>query len=156
MHHGNSKNKSSISSACVINRLLIRILLWMWTSSKKQQVSQLSSQVLSILWTSEVEHSNLSLSMLFECGHLPPTCSLRPPDVIHVVSVPRPSSFYTTLCLFHWHALYWTQTEEQKNMRALEIWLRWTVKRQAQLLVFETRTRDPGTSTAMSNSMLLK
>ena len=33
----------------------------------------------------------------FECGPLPPTSTSRPPDVIHVVSVPRPSPFFAAL-----------------------------------------------------------
>ena len=33
-------------------------------------------------------------STLFECGTSPPTSTSRPPDAIHVISVPTPSPFF--------------------------------------------------------------
>ena len=43
------------------------------------------------------ERSMMKSSTLFECGPLPP---LRPLDVIHVISVPRPSLFFSQVfCL---------------------------------------------------------
>ena len=42
----------------------------------------------------------------------PPMSTSRPPDVIHVIGVPRRSLFFP---LFRFRVLYWTQTEEQKN-----------------------------------------
>ena len=41
----------------------------------------------------------MKYSTLFECGPLPPTSTLCPSDVIHVISVPRPSLFFTALPL---------------------------------------------------------
>ena len=38
-------------------------------------------------------------SVLFECGPLPPTFTLLPPDIIHVIGVLRPSPFFTALPL---------------------------------------------------------
>ena len=39
-------------------------------------------------------------STLFECGPLPPPMSTScPPDVIHMIGVPRPSLFFTALPL---------------------------------------------------------
>ena len=37
-------------------------------------------------------------STLFERGPLPPTSTSCPPDVIHVIGVPRPSPFFTLFC----------------------------------------------------------
>ena len=34
-------------------------------------------------------------STLFERGPLPPMSTSHPPDIIHVIGVPRPSSFFT-------------------------------------------------------------
>jgi len=42
----------------------------------------------------------------------PHTSTSRPPDVIHVTGVPRPSPFFA---LFRFRVLYWTKTEEQKT-----------------------------------------
>ena len=36
---------------------------------------------------------------LFECGPLPPMSTSYPPDVIHVIGVPRLSPFFTALPL---------------------------------------------------------
>ena len=47
----------------------------------------------------------------------PPTSTSCPPDVIHVIGVPRPSPFFV---LFRFHVLYWTQTKEQKTGEARE------------------------------------
>ena len=38
-------------------------------------------------------------SMLFKHGPLPPKSNLHPPDIIHVISVPSPSPFFTVLPL---------------------------------------------------------
>ena len=39
----------------------------------------------------------MKFSMLFECGlPSPPMSTLRPPAIIHVIGVPRPSLFFTT------------------------------------------------------------
>ena len=50
-----------------------------------------------------------------------PSCHKRdliiPPDVIHVIGVPRPSLFFA---LFRFRVLYWTKTEEQKTGEARE------------------------------------
>ena len=46
-----------------------------------------------------------------------PMSTLRPPDVIHVIGVPRPSPFFM---LFRFRVLYWMQTEEQKMGEAWE------------------------------------
>ena len=49
-------------------------------------------------------------------GNAPHTSTLRPPDVIHVIGVPRPSSFFAPLpCIVM--ELYWTKTEERKRGR---------------------------------------
>jgi len=45
-------------------------------------------------WLS-LERSMMQSSTLFECGPLPPTSTSHPPDIIHVISVPRPSPFFT-------------------------------------------------------------
>ena len=50
------------------------------------------SQVLTILWTSGILPSNIALdnkaySVSFRCGPLPPTSTLLPPDVIHVITI---------------------------------------------------------------------
>ena len=37
-------------------------------------------------------------------GNAPPTSTLRPPNVIHVIGVPRPSPFYA---LFRFRVLYY-------------------------------------------------
>ena len=50
-----------------------------------------------------LECSMMKSSTLFECGPLPPTPTSRPPDVIHVTGVPRPSPFFA---LFRLHVLY--------------------------------------------------
>ena len=50
-------------------------------------------------------------STLFECGPFPPTSTSRPPDVIYMIGVPRPSPFFA---LSHFRVLYWVQTKEQK------------------------------------------
>ena len=52
---------------------------------------------------------------VFECGPSPPTPTSRPPDIIHVIGVLRPSPFFM---LFHFRVLYSTQTEEQKTGEA--------------------------------------
>ena len=41
----------------------------------------------------------------------------RPPDVIHVIGVPRPSPFFALFCFC---VLYWTKSEEQKTGEAWE------------------------------------
>ena len=41
-------------------------------------------------------------SALFECGPLPHTSTSCPPDVIHIIGVPRPSPFFA---LFRFHVL---------------------------------------------------
>ena len=46
-----------------------------------------------------MEHSRMKTNILFECGPLPPTSTSHPPGVIHVISVPRPSQFFTTVLL---------------------------------------------------------
>ena len=43
--------------------------------------------------------SRMKTSMLFECGLLPPMSTSCPTDVIHVINVPRPSSFFASLPL---------------------------------------------------------
>ena len=54
---------------------------------------------LAILWSlPHVWALIMKSGMLFECGTFPPYVS-HPPDVIHVISVPRPSSFFTALLL---------------------------------------------------------
>ena len=61
-----------------------------------------------------VERSMMKSSTLFhivECGPYPPMSTLRPPDIIHVIGVPRPSPFFA---LFGFHVLYLMQTEEKK------------------------------------------
>ena len=58
---------------------------------------------------------NLALSFIAHelvDGQHPPTSTSRPPDVIHVVGVPKPSPFFV---LFHFHVLYQMKTEEQKT-----------------------------------------
>ena len=50
-------------------------------------------------------------------GNAPPTSTSRPPDVIHVIGVPRPSPFFV---LFPFRVLYWTKSEEQKKGEAWE------------------------------------
>ena len=47
--------------------------------------------------------SCLEIESVIECGPLPPTSTSHPPDIIHVICVPRPSLFFV---LF--------QTEERK------------------------------------------
>ena len=42
----------------------------------------------------------------------PPTSTSCPPDVIHVIGVPRPSPFFMLFCFC---VLYWTQTEEKNG-----------------------------------------
>ena len=44
-------------------------------------------------------------------GKAPPTSTSRPPNIIHVIGVPRSSPFFA---LFHFHVWYWTKTEELK------------------------------------------
>ena len=44
-----------------------------------------------------IEGLMMKSGLLFECGPLPPMFTLRPPDVIHVISVPRPSPFFGSL-----------------------------------------------------------
>ena len=49
--------------------------------------------------TEQMEHSRIIISLLLECGSLPPSnIHLYPPDVIHMVSVTKPSPFIVTLC----------------------------------------------------------
>ena len=50
-------------------------------------------------------------------GNAPPTSTSRPPNIIHVIGVPRPSPFFT---LFRFCVLYWTKTKEQKTGEAWE------------------------------------
>ena len=38
-------------------------------------------------------------SVLFECGPLPPMSTSRPPDVFHLISIPRPSPYFAALSL---------------------------------------------------------
>ena len=45
------------------------------------------------------ERSMMKSSMLFKHGPLPPKSNLHPPDIIHVISVPSPSPFFTVLPL---------------------------------------------------------
>ena len=52
-------------------------------------------------------------------GHRPPTSTSRPPDVIHMIGIPRPSPFFTAFphppYIIHVTGiLHWTQTEQQK------------------------------------------
>ena len=58
-----------------------------------------------------------TLFHVFECGPYPPMSTLRPPDIIHVIGVPRPSPFFA---LFGFHVLYLMQTEEKKMGEAWE------------------------------------
>ena len=44
-----------------------------------------------------MEHLIMKSSALFECGPLSPMSTSHPPDIIHVISVPRPSPFFTAL-----------------------------------------------------------
>ena len=79
------------------------------------QVSYQSSGVLAILWTSWVLPSDKALddksSTLIECEPLPPTFTSCLPDVTHVISVPRPSTFFAAL---NSAAMYYTECK-QKN-----------------------------------------
>ena len=59
-------------------------------------------------WLWEVHFIGASLSK----PHTSPTS--HPPDVIHVIGVPRHSPFFA---LFHFRVLYWTKTKEQKRGR---------------------------------------
>ena len=81
-------------STCTIN------LRASFLSVKRQSCERLGSCL-------AIEHLKIKSSMLFhvfEYGPLPP----RPPDIIHMINVPRPSLF---LLLFCSRVLYWTQTE---------------------------------------------
>ena len=60
-------------------------------------------------WWSLVRYLNVDPS--------PPMSTLRLPDVIHVIGVPRPSPF---CALFRFRVLYLTQTKEQKTGNAWE------------------------------------
>ena len=60
------------------------------------------------------ECSMIKCSAFYECRPLPPTCTSCPPDVIHMVSVPRFPPSFTTPCF---HVLYWMHTKEQKQGR---------------------------------------
>ena len=51
--------------------------------------------------TSPVRNSLYCLLHEFEMGNIPPTATSHPPDIIHVISVPRPSAFFTALPLPH-------------------------------------------------------
>jgi len=47
-----------------------------------------------------VKHPMMTSSMLFECKPLsPPASTSRPPDVIHVISVPRPFLFFPKMLI---------------------------------------------------------
>ena len=82
-----------------------------------KQVSYQSSGVLAILWTSWVLPSDKALddksSTLIECEPLPPTFTSCLPDVTHVISVPRPSTFFAAL---NSAAMYYTECK-QKNQK---------------------------------------
>ena len=58
------------------------------------------------------ECSMIKCSAFYECRLLPPMCTSCPPDVIHMVSVPRFPPSFTTPCF---HVLYWMHTKEQKQ-----------------------------------------
>ena len=53
-----------------------------------------------------------SLHTSWLMGNAPLTSTLRPPDVIHVIDVPRPSPFFT---LFRFCVLYWTKPKNKKR-----------------------------------------
>ena len=57
------------------------------------------------------------LRLYLVIGHGPPTFTSRPPDIIHVIGVPRPSPFFA---LFRFRVLYWMRTKEQKTGEAWE------------------------------------
>ena len=61
-----------------------------------------------------IEGSMMKSSMLFECG--PFSIYVHPPNVIHVISVPSPSPFFSSLPLLC-IVLYWTQTEGRECRR---------------------------------------
>ena len=63
-----------------------------------------------------VTDGSMKCSTFYECGPLPspPTSTSCPPDIIHMVSVPRFPPFFTTPCS---RVLYWMYTKEQKQGR---------------------------------------
>ena len=63
-----------------------------------------------------VTDDSMKCSTFYECGPLPspPTSTSCPPDIIHMVSVPRFPPFFTTPCF---RVLYWMHTNEQKQGR---------------------------------------
>ena len=66
-----------------------------------------------------VERSMMKSSRLFECGPLPSVhlvSTRRPPDVIHVISVPKPSPFFTAVLLPYCE-------HESKKKKMGEAWL---------------------------------
>jgi len=66
----------------------------------------------SARWGSLVRYLNVDPS--------PPTSTSRPPDVIHVIGVPRPSLFFA---LFRFRTVYYTE-RKPKNKKTGEAWER--------------------------------
>ena len=83
---------------------------WEWVSYRWRGVLLRVSRV----FPSKTECSMMKCSAFYECRPLHPTCTSCPPDVIHVVSVPRFPPSFTTPCF---HVLYWMHTKEQKQGR---------------------------------------
>ena len=75
-------------------------------------------------------------------GEAPPTSTSCPPDLIHVIGVPRPSPFSHSSIRFR--VLYWTKIEEQKNGGGLGTSLPWVqVTEEAQGNTFNCINHTP-------------
>ena len=79
------------------------------TLSRGKTLDKMFTQDWSTLLDRQETHSQVHT-----CSRTSPP--LRPPDIIHVISVPRPSLFYLFFWpLFCFRGLYWTQTIEQNG-----------------------------------------
>ena len=98
----------------------------MWVASDQLEVAMhainskfLARQVFSILSTSWVNHSGKVEYVIWMCT-LPPTSTLPPPDIIHVISVTNFPFFHCSSASMCMDAI-WRTKQEGPGM-----WLRWT------------------------------